>query len=401
MKRILIISESTVDNFTFMIGQVILGQLDSLRKLHDLTIIAPFVLPLPRSRANLQTIKKIFKIDKRGFIDNVVFYRPWFFGLPSILGRLNDLLRVLSILICIKINKIQFDIIHAHYAHPPGFVAVLLAKIMKKPVVITCHGSDIHEYTEKNYPNKSRRHRVLYAIKNANYLISVSSFLKERIISLGIDGTKVEVIPNGINKERFYPIEINAARNKLKLPINKKIILNVGVLTPIKGTVYLINAFADLIKERDDLLLIIIGEGPLRSELENKARSLNLEQYVQFIGFVPNEELVFWFNAADLFVLPSLGEGFGITIIESLSCGLPIVASNIGGIPEIINEDHLGILVPPGDIKELSNGILRGLVNDWDKKRLIERSKDYSWEKAAKSISHIYETASLSENTKD
>lgn len=373
-----------------MIGQVILGQLDSLRKLHDLTIIAPFVLPLPRSRTNLRTIKKIFKIGKRGFIDDVVFYRPWFFGLPSILGSLNDLLRVLSILICIKINKIQFDIIHAHYAHPPGFVAVLLAKIMKKPVLITCHGSDIHEYTEINYTNKLRKQRVLYAIKNATHLITVSHFLKRKIISLGINDEKIEVIYNGKNKE-FYPRNKVEVRRKLGLPLDKKIILNVGVLTPIKGTVYLINAFADLIKERDDLLLIIIGEGPLRSELENKARSLNLEQYVQFIGFVPNEELVFWFNAADLFVLPSLGEGFGIVIIEALSCGIPVVASNIGGIPEIINEDHLGILVPPENTKELSTGILQAINKKWNRNSLIERSKYYSWDNVAKLTSDVYE----------
>lgn len=390
-KRILIISESTPDGFTFMTGSSLLGQLDSLRKLHDLTIIAPFVLPLPRSKANIQIIKNIFKIKKRGIIDNVVFYRPWFFGLPLISQRLNDFLKVLLIFICIKVNKIKFDIIHAHYAHPPGFVAVLLAKIVKKTVIITCRGSDIHEYTEKNYPDKLRRERVLYAIKNADYLTCVSNFLSEKIVSLGIDDTKVEVVPNGVNSEMFYPIKIAVAREKLKLPLDKKIILNVGMLTPIKGTIYLINAFADIIKKNDGLFLIIIGHGPLRSELENKVRTLNLNRYVRFVSFVPNEELVFWFNAADLFVLPSLGEGFGIVLIEALSCGLPIVASNVGGIPEIINESNLGILISPGNIEELSNGILQGLNNNWNRNKLIERSKYYSWDNVAKLTSNIYE----------
>ena len=134
-----------------------------------------------------------------------------------------------------------------------------------------------------------------------------------------------------------------------------------GILIPIKGTIHLINAFADIIKQRNDLLLVIIGSGPLRSGLESRVQALNLDDYIRFLGFVPNQELVFWFNAADLFVLPSLGEGFGITIIEALSCGLPIVASDIGGILEIINENELGILVPPGDTKKLSNAILQAL----------------------------------------
>lgn len=391
MKRVLIISESTPDDFTFMTGSSLLGHLDSLRKLHDLTIIAPFVLPLPRSKSNIHIIKKIFKIKKRGITDNVVFYRPWFFGLPLIFGRLNDLLRVLLVFIHVKINKIKFDIIHAHYAHPPGFVAVLLAKITKKPIIISCRGSDIHEYTVEDYPDKLRRRRVLYAIKNADYLIAVSSFLKEQIISLGIHDAKVEVIPNGVKKEKFYPVNIIVARKKLNLPESKKIILNVGFFAPIKGTIYLINAFADLIKKRNDLLLILIGEGPLRSELKDKVRDLNLFEYVWFAGYIPNKELVYWYNAADLFVLPSLGEGFGIVIIESLSCGVPVVASNTGGIPELISENNLGLLVPPGNIKELSNGIFQALNKEWDRNSLIKRSKYYDWDYVAELTSNVYE----------
>jgi len=391
MRRILLVSESTPDGFSFMTGSSLLGQLSSMRKLHELTIIAPFVLPLPRSKDNIRTIKKILRIDKKGIVDGVVYYRPWFFGFPLILGRLNDFIKVLAIFVCIKVNKIKFDIIHAHYAHPPGFVAVLLGKIVKKPVIITCRGSDIHEYTEKNYPDKLRRSRVLYSIKNAVYLICVSNFLKRKVISLGIDDAKVTVIPNGVKSRMFYPIDSSVARKQINLPIDKKLLVNVALLTPIKGTKYLIDAFAELTKRRNDVLLLIIGDGPLRAELENQVLALNLDGHVRFLGFIPNEELVFWFNAADLFVLPSLGEGFGIVLIEAMSCGIPIVASNVGGIPEIINEDNLGVLTTPGDIKGLSSCILQALNKTWDRNRLIERSKYYSWDNVARLTSDIYE----------
>lgn len=393
-KRILHISESTPDGFNFMVGPALLGRLNALQKSYDHTIIAPFILPLPRSKANLQTIRKILKIKKRGVIDNVDYYRPWGFGFPFALQRLNDLLKVLLIFICIKINKIKFDLIHAHYVHPPGFVAVLLGRLMKKPVIISCEGSDIHEYAEEAYPDRLRRHRVLYAIKNAKYLIAVSNFLKEKIVSFGIPETKVAVIPNGVKQTAFYPIDKSLARKKLKLPTEKKVILNIGSLTPIKGTIYLINAIAKIIREnrnKDDLFFVIIGDGPLRLELETRAQALNIKNYIQFVEFIPHKELVFWFNAADLFVLPSLGEGFGMVIIEALSCGLPVVASSIGGITEIINENNLGILVPPGNPEELSYGILQALNKVWDKDILIERAKYYNWDNIAKLISNVYE----------
>lgn len=374
-----------------MTGASLLGHLESLRKLYDLTIIAPFVLPMPKNKANLRIIREICKIKKKGVIDNVVFYRPWFFIFPFIPGRLNDFIKVLAIFVCIKANKIKFDIIHAHYAHPPGFVAVLLGKIVKKPVIITCRGSDIHEYTEKNYPDKLRRSRVLYTIKNAVHLICVSNFLKRKVISLGIDDAKVTVSPNGVKSSLFYPIDSSVARKQLNLPMDKKLLVNVASLTAIKGTKYLIGAFAELIKRRDDILLFIIGEGPLRVELENQVRFLNLDGHVRFLGFIPNEELVFWFNAADLFVLPSLGEGFGNVLIEAMSCGTPIVASNVGGIPEIINTNKLGILVSPANIEKLSNGILQALNRNWDKNILIEMAKYYSWHNVAKLTSDVYE----------
>lgn len=387
----MVISESASDGFAFMLEPSIRGQIDFLRERYEFTIIAPFALPLPRSKANIRIIKKIFRIKKEVIVNGAVIYQPCFFRLPLIFGIINDYLRLLAIIICIKINKIKFDIIHAHYAHPPGFVSVILSKITKNPVIISCHGSDIHEYTESSYPDKRRRQRVLYAIKNADCLIAVSNFLKEKIINLGIEDAKIKVVPNGVKKEIFYPINMTAAREKLKLPIDKKVILNIGILTPIKGTINLINAFAELIKKENDFLLIIIGDGPLRSDLEVKAQTLNIANHIRFLGYLPGDELIYWFNAANLFVLPSLGEGFGMVLIESLSCGIPVVASNVGGIPEIINKEDMGILVPPGDAIKLADGLLQALNKKWDSKRLIDRARYYSWENVARLTSNIYE----------
>lgn len=374
-----------------MTGSSLLGQLDSLGKLHKLTIIAPFVLPLPRSKNNIHKIRKIYKIAKSGNIYGVNFYRPWFFGFPLIFHALNDYVRVISIYFCIKIHRIQFDLIHAHYAHPPGFVAALLGKITKIPVIISCRGSDIHEYTEKIYPNPLRRQRVLFALRNSNYIITVSDFLRKKVISLGIPESMVEKIPNGVKKNEFYKIDFITTRQILNLPPDKKIILNVGAFTKIKGTIYLIEALAELVKNEKNILLIIIGDGPLRSKLQKKVSDLKLNEYVLFLGFVPNSKLINWYNSSDLFILPSLCEGFGIVIVEALSCGIPVVASDTGGIPEIINVNHLGILVPPGNVKELSNGILRALKKEWNHKVLIEKAHLFEWKFVAQRTSRVYE----------
>ncbi len=198
-------------------------------------------------------------------------------------------------------------------------------------------------------------------------------------------------IPNGYG-ERFTQFDEKCvARNRLNLPVNKMMILNVGSLySEVKGHKYLVEAMVEVLKERKDVLCIIVGKGKLKNTLENKIFQLGLHDYVKLVGAKHPNEVPLWMNSADLFVLPSLRESFGIVQIEAMSCGTPIVATRNGGSEEIIVSEDYGLLCEPANSKDLAEKILIGLEKEWDVDKILEYAKSFTWDKIAKEIMEIY-----------
>lgn len=207
---------------------------------------------------------------------------------------------------------------------------------------------------------------------------------------LGISASKVSVIYNGFDENLFKPIDKMVARQMLSLPQHKKILLNVAALVPVKGHKYLLKAMSIVSRARDDVVLVIIGDGALRKELERDVDALGLKDKVIIAGPKPHKEIPLWMNAADVFVLSSISEGNPTVMFEALSVGLPFVGTSVGGIPEIIKHGEYGLLAKPRDAEDLASKIIEALDTKWDRTKIIEYAKQFSWSNIARKVLNVY-----------
>ncbi|MCK4579701.1 MAG: glycosyltransferase family 4 protein, partial [Dehalococcoidia bacterium] len=202
------------------------------------------------------------------------------------------------------------------------------------------------------------------------------------------------VVPNGIDLEQFENLSRKRARSELQIEEQEKVILFVGKLLPVKGVQYLIQAM-DIIRRREaDARLLLVGDGDQRDCLRSLVKQLNLGKHVTFVGWVSNEKVPKYMAASDVFVLPSLSEGFALVILEAMASGLPIVATRVGGLPDIVKERRNGFLVEPRSPMEIAEKILL-LSADGELRRRFSRNnkrkvKAYSWPAVVTRIEEIY-----------
>jgi len=337
-------------------------QFVELAKLCEIKVIAP--LPLHYRE----------RVPERENIDGIDTYHPRYFMIPKIGRSLYGLFFYLSLIKKVKkiYENFKFDLIFATWAYPDGFGSFLIAKTFNKPIVIKVHGSDINLYTEYFL----RRKMIAYALKNCNKVIAVSKALKERIVKIGVPEDKIVVIPNGVDTDLFKPLERDRCRERLELPQDKKIVLFVGNLVPVKGVDVLVEAFARL---PAGMLLVLVGDGPLKNKLQAKVKEFGIENNVIFVGRTRHEAIPYYMNACDIFCLPSLNEGCPNVILESIACGKPVVASNVGGVREIICSDDMGILIKPANATVLARAFIRGVSKKWNFRLIREEALKYSW----------------------
>jgi len=148
-----------------------------------------------------------------------------------------------------------------------------------------------------------------------------------------------------------------------------------------------------VLRRRKDVLLIIVGSGPLKELLQSMIKKYGLEDYIVLTGGKNHEEIPIWMNASDIFILPSLQEGFPTVIPEAMACGKPIVVTNVGGVPKAITHNNLGILVNPRSREELASAILEALERKWDSEVILKYAEKYSWSNLAEQIVSIYQKA--------
>jgi glycosyltransferase involved in cell wall biosynthesis len=200
----------------------------------------------------------------------------------------------------------------------------------------------------------------------------------------------VHIIPNGYKNTLFNPNNTDENLKSLQMQSDMKMILSVGSLLEVKGYTFLIKAVSEYIKYKKDIMCIIIGVGPLNNKLHKQIKKLELEDHIKLLGGKPHNEIPHWMNACDIFTIPSLNEGNPTVMFEALGCGKPVIATRVGGIPEIITSDDYGLLVNPGDSKDLSEKLLFALEKKWDYKKILEYSKLYSWDNIIKKILEVY-----------
>lgn len=200
-------------------------------------------------------------------------------------------------------------------------------------------------------------------LKKADAIICEDYQFKSHLVSLDFDPEKISIINNGIDLSHFQPHDKSEGRKKLNLDNSERILLSVGSLNKNKAHALLINAFAEMTKTNSLWSLYIVGEGEERMNLEKQILDLELGQKVRLLGFQDHNSLLQWLNSADIFVLPSLSEGTPNALLEAMSCGLPVVASKVGGIPDLVQHEKEGLLFEPGSKDDLKEKLER-LIGD-------------------------------------
>ncbi len=229
----------------------------------------------------------------------------------------------------------RFEIIDAHYFYPDGVAAVLLGRMLGRPVVITARGTDINLIPRYRLP----RAMILWAARRASGLVAVCAALKEEMAALGVPSERIEVLRNGVDLERFRPVDRDTERAALGL--GGKTLLSVGHLIPRKAHDLAIGSLPHLPEFR----LLVAGEGPEEKRLRSLAASLAVDDRVTFLGAVPQERLGRYYGASDALILASSREGWANVLLESMACGTPVVASNVWGTPEVVAAPEAGVLM--------------------------------------------------------
>lgn len=257
-------------------------------------------------------------------------------------------------------KEFPFELIHCHTIYPDGYAGGELKKEWKVPLVSTIHGSDIMLYP---YRNREIYEQTVQALKASDLVIMVSKRLEKEVKKLCPEANTVTIY-NGFDPERFRPRNRLQVRAKLGLDPRKKLILFIGNLYPVKGIQYLLEAFYEVRKVNRDILLYLVGDGPLRTELEQKAEEMGISEAVTFLGRKPYDEIPDWISSADVTVLTSLSEGLPSILLESMGCGRTMVATDVGGIKEILQDGKTGLLAPAKDPGKIAHCLRKILVDD-------------------------------------
>lgn len=301
----------------------------------------------------------------------------------------------LSLLRCARVAEkgFRFDLIHAHTVYPDGFAAVLAARALRRPVVITLHGSDVNVH----FQHRIWRKLGLFALSRADQVIAVGEGLRRTVANKQVTNEdKITVIPNGVDVSRFVPLPRVEALKRLGLQSEGSKILYVGNMRQSKGIDYLLKAAKMLLETFDHHIeFFLIGEGEYERQARLLAGKLGITHAVHFTGGKPNEEIPLWMNAGDVLVLPSLSEGFGVVLIEAMACGRPVVATRCGGPEDIVTPDT-GILVPPAD----EDALWRAMAEVLRSRHQFTRQKireyvvhKYAYERIAALILEVYRQA--------
>lgn len=281
------------------------------------------------------------------------------------------------------VKELKPDILHAHYATSYGLLGALSNY---HPYVVSTWGRDV-----LGFPETSPLHRRLleWNLAKADTVCATSRQLGKATDACLKNGKQSVITPFGVDLSFFKPGEKPAGGN-----------LTVGIvktLEPKYGIEYLIRAFAKINGAQPNLNLLIVGEGYLRKELEKLCSNLGIEQQTRFIGRVPHAEVPEWLNEIDIFVNPSVHESetFGVAVLEASACEKPVIASHVGGLPEVVQDGATGFLVPPGDADALAEK-LEMLMKDAELRHRMGKAgrefvrKNYDWNESAKIMEELY-----------
>jgi len=306
--------------------------------------------------------------------------RPRYFSVPGVLKQFDGVFMALGARGTVRRLKRQgrVSVIDAHFGYPDGYAASLVSRWERLPFTVTLRGTE-----PRHARDGGLRKRLVSGLLRADRIFSVSESLKNVAVGLGAAEAKVLVVGNGVDADRFRPMPREEARRPLGLPQEARILLTVGGLVERKGFHRVIACLPQLRVRFPDLHYVVVGsagpEGDYSANLRAQVACLGLEDRVHFLGALPPDDVRRTISAADVFVLATSNEGWANVLLEACACGVPVVATDVGGNAEVICRDDLGRIVPFGDHEALLAAIRDALERDWDRSKIRSYAEANDW----------------------
>lgn len=311
----------------------------------------------------------------------VEVYRPRYFSVPGVLKSLDGYFMALGAYRTARALQRagRVDLIDAHFGYPDGYAAVHIARRLAVPTTITLRGTEARHVRDRGL-----RSRLVRALSQATRVFAVSESLRTLALSLGIAGERVRTVGNGVDSDKFMPRARAAARSALTIPADARVLITVGGLVERKGFHRVIACLPALLEQFPTLHYLVVGspgpEGDYSARLQAQVRELALADRVHFLGALPPQGVCEALSAADVFVLSTRNEGWANVLLEAMACGLPVVATDVGGNAEVICRADLGTIVPFGDGAALAGALRQALAHEWDRSAIRRYAQENDWQ---------------------
>jgi glycosyltransferase involved in cell wall biosynthesis len=360
-------------------------QFAELSQMHELRVIRP--VPWTIAAAHWARGKWMGRGPSR--VGSIEVLYPVFYYSPRVGAQLYGRFFEASVrgLVERVIESYKPDVLLTSWAHPDGWAAARLAHRARLPVVLKVLGSDVLVLSKGR-----RRKHVADALRSVDTVIAVSQDLARHVVSMGVPAERVHVVPEGLSAEQFSPGDRDAARVRLGLPRDGKLILFVGSVLKSKGAADLVQA-CGLLRDRGlSFFCRIVGHGADAASVGQLIQTFHLTDRVVCTGVRPHSELVDWYRASDVVTLPSYTEGIPNVLREAIACGKPFVSTHVGGIPEIADRSF-SRLVQPGAIVELADALAAMLQQTPSVDPDVVRKINISWHESARLLAGHLESA--------
>ncbi len=261
------------------------------------------------------------------------------------------------------------------WGFPDAVATSSVGRLTRTPVLMKFHGTDVNDYLDV----PAKRWQIMAAVRHSQGVMCASAALGERLVQAGASPQRVHAIYNGVDAGRFFPARNLQVRASIGISNEAQMLLFIGNLKPAKGCVDLLDAFIAVAASQAELHLVFIGDGAARDVLIQRAAQAGLAARVHLVGKVEHDQLPAWFAACDLFCLPSHNEGVPNVVLEAMACGVPVLATRVGGIPEVV-PDFAGVLVAAQDGPALAGALTAALARSWDTARIVAHACEFSWD---------------------
>lgn len=354
-------------------------QLGALGRRCELEVLATVPwFPGSRAVARLAGSAPPPEVPRTERIEGLEVAHPRTLYFPRYGHALSAGLYALSVLPALWRRRGRFDVLLGSWAYPDGVATVALGQALGLPVVVKLHGTDIDILGRR----PTLRWQLARVLPRAARVVAVSRALAAEAAALGVDPARIDVVPNGVDAALFRPRSRRDARAALgRAADDRKWILYVGRLAEDKGVIDLAAAFRAMSARHPNAALVLVGEGPARAEVARALAPLGPRAIL--VGARPFDEVALWMSGADLVTLPSRHEGTPNVLLEALACGRRVVATRVGGIPDIVHRAELGALVPVGDVPALAAALGMALETEADGAAVAALGARGSWDDSA------------------